>query len=177
VSGSSRSRPTWLCGDVLLPPYADLGEDWFLDPQPGPLQRAPQTSSNGVLSNLVQQVRLKPHAKDLPDVLRCSPLRAGLARTAGVHPKTMRVPAALAITLAHGVIVAVAGWLPDNVAAVLAGTVYGPLWPASALGLPVFGSAPSGGWPGPSLLGWLVLAIFWFATWSLVLSLLGKLRS
>jgi hypothetical protein len=89
----------------------------------------------------------------------------------------MRALAALAITFAHGSAVAIAGRLPDPVAAFLAGTVYGPLWPASALGLPVFASAESGGWSAPSLLGWVLLAGFWFAVWSLVLSLLRKLRS
>lgn len=89
----------------------------------------------------------------------------------------MRALAALALTLVHGGFVAVAGRLPDALAAVLAGTVYGPLWPASALGLPVFGPVRSGGWPGPSLSGWALLAVFWFAAWWLVLSLLRRLRS
>ncbi len=89
----------------------------------------------------------------------------------------MRVLAALAITFAHGAIIGIAGRLPDPIAAFLAGTVYGPLWPATLLGLPVFGSAESGGWPGPSLLGWVLLAIFWFAAWLLVLSALQRMRS
>ncbi len=88
----------------------------------------------------------------------------------------MRMLAALGLTVTHAVVVSVAGRLPDSVAAVVAGTVYGPLWPLSAIGLPVFGIAESGGWPGPSLLGWSFLAIFWFAAWLLIVSLLRKLR-
>lgn len=89
----------------------------------------------------------------------------------------MRVLAALAITVAHGIAARFADHLPDPVAAVLAATVYGPLWLASALRLPVFGAADSGGWPGPSLLGWVILALVWLGAWLLVVSLLQRLRA
>ncbi|NOT67020.1 MAG: hypothetical protein HOP04_01610 [Methylophilaceae bacterium] len=44
-------------------------------------------------------------------------------------------------------------------------SVYLPLMPLSALGLPVFTIGESGGWVSPSLLGWLTTALFWVIIW------------
>lgn len=89
----------------------------------------------------------------------------------------MRFFVALALTVAHALLVGLAGRLPDAFAAVLAATVYGPLWLASALGLPVFGPAASGGWPHPNLLGWALLGLVWFGAWWLGVGLLYRLRA
>lgn len=100
------------------------------------------------------------------------PLSFGVRRR-NLH---MRILVALALTAAHGILVSLAGRLPESVAAVLAGTVYAPLWLASYFSLPVFGQAPSGGWPGPSILGWAFLAFTWFGAWLLAVSALKGLR-
>ena len=61
---------------------------------------------------------------------------------------------------------AVAFWLtPEALAPVIAGSVYLPLLPLKALGLPVFAAAESGGWPSPSLPGWAAVLIIWSAIW------------
>lgn len=106
------------------------------------------------------------------------PLRSKFATERGVRRRNlhMRILVALALTAAHGILVSLAGRLPESVAAVLAGTVYAPLWLASYLSLPVFGQAPSGGWPGPSILGWAFLAFTWFGAWLLAVSALKGLR-
>jgi hypothetical protein len=96
---------------------------------------------------------------------------------ASVAPTLTRTLLALALTLVHATAAYFGSRLPNALAAFLAGTVYGPLWLVSQMGLPVFGPAESGGWAGPSLLGWTFLALFWFAVWWLLVSLLLKWRA
>ena len=91
-----------------------------------------------------------------------------------MHPETARAAAAAGLVLAHAGAVALGDRWPDAWAALLAGTVYGPLWGAEWLGLPVHGNAASGGWPAPSLLGWALLAVLWFSLWWGVLAWAGR---
>ncbi|AKF87250.1 hypothetical protein MFUL124B02_40075 [Myxococcus fulvus 124B02] len=58
---------------------------------------------------------------------------------------------------------------------VVAGSVYLPLMLLSGLGLRVYGPGVSGGWAPPSLLGWLLLALFWGLVWWGVVSLGARL--
>ncbi|ATB41728.1 hypothetical protein CYFUS_007198 [Cystobacter fuscus] len=64
---------------------------------------------------------------------------------------------------------------PEAIGPAVAGSVYLPLMVLRAVGLPVFGKAESGGWPGPSLLGWILVAGFWAAVWWGVVSLVSLL--
>lgn len=64
---------------------------------------------------------------------------------------------------------------PDVVAPVVAASVYGPLAAAQAISLPVFLKAESGGWPAPSFLGWVLVALAWAAIWWGVASFLAHL--
>lgn len=88
----------------------------------------------------------------------------------------MRSIVILGIVSMHLGLVAGASVLPDAIQPALAATVYLPLWPLAALGLPVFGPAESGGWPGPSLLGWAAFAFLWAAVWAIVLIAIDRLR-
>ena len=66
--------------------------------------------------------------------------------------------AVLAGTHATAVLVA-----PERLAPALAGSVYLPLLPLKAVGIPVFATAESGGWASPSLLGWAtVFLLVWY---------------
>lgn len=56
----------------------------------------------------------------------------------------------------------------------IAATIYGPLFLLDALRLPVFGNGPSGGWAGPSPLGWVCLLLLWGAVWWGVATLLAR---
>ncbi|QSQ17667.1 hypothetical protein [Myxococcus landrumensis] len=80
--------------------------------------------------------------------------------------------------LAWGVMMALhflALWgLPDELAPALAGSVYLPLMPLRALGLPVLSSAQSGGWAGPSVLGWGVVVLVWALIWWGVAALIAR---
>ena len=89
----------------------------------------------------------------------------------------MRSIVILGIVSAHLALVAGASVLPDAIQPALAATVYLPLWPLAALGLPVFGHAESGGWPAPSLLGWSVFVLLWAAVWAMLLAVIDKYRS
>lgn len=77
----------------------------------------------------------------------------------------LRFIAVLTLVVAHAGAIVAASHLPDRLAAVVAGSVYLPLMPFQALGLPVFGSAESWGWSPPSLLGWGLLLIVWVGVW------------
>lgn len=68
----------------------------------------------------------------------------------------------------------VLGLAPETLAPALAGSVYLPLMPLRALGLPVLSSAQSGGWAGPSVLGWAVVVLVWAAIWWGVASLVAR---
>ncbi len=76
--------------------------------------------------------------------------------------------------------VLVTAFAPEAIAPAMAGSIYLPLMALKAVGLPVFGQAPSGGWPGPSPLGWIAVVAFWAAVWwgavSIVSRLLGGRR-
>lgn len=48
---------------------------------------------------------------------------------------------------------------------VVAGSVYLQLLVMRMLGLGVFAAAESGGWSAPSLLGWIVVGVFWAVVW------------
>jgi len=59
----------------------------------------------------------------------------------------------------------------DRLSAIVAGTIYLPLWPVSKLGLPVF---QGNQWmiPPPNALGWAFVAVFWgLLYWALASSL------
>lgn len=74
----------------------------------------------------------------------------------------------------HALLIAFAAYLPDRLAAIVAGSIYLPLWPWSALGVPVHARAEAWGWASPSLLGWAVVALTWCTVWALVV--VGLLR-
>lgn len=63
----------------------------------------------------------------------------------------------------------------DKLAPIVAGTIYLPLFPCRAVGLPVFGAAESGGWAAPSFFGWAVVAGFWAVLWWIVASSISHL--
>lgn len=88
----------------------------------------------------------------------------------------MRLHWLLFIALAgtHAVAVLAA---PEALAPVLAGSVYLPLLLLESVGLTVFGSAGSGGWPSPSLLGWVAVFLTWSAIWWAAAVLLSRLLS
>jgi hypothetical protein len=48
----------------------------------------------------------------------------------------------------------------DRLSAIIAGTIYLPLWPVTKIGLPVF---QGNQWmiPPPNVLGWVTLVVFW----------------
>ncbi|NHZ44988.1 hypothetical protein [Massilia aquatica] len=56
----------------------------------------------------------------------------------------------------------------------IAATIYAPLFVLDALRLPVFGNGPSGGWAGPSPLGWACVLLLWGAVWWGVATLLAR---
>ena len=64
---------------------------------------------------------------------------------------------------------------PETLAPAVAGSVYLPLMPLKVAGVPVFAVAESGGWPSPSLLGWVLVLLLWFAIWLVVASFLSRL--
>lgn len=66
-------------------------------------------------------------------------------------------------------------FLPKELAPAMAGSIYLPLMPLRALGLPVLSPAPSGGWAGPSVLGWVAVALVWGLIWWGVASLVARL--
>lgn len=88
----------------------------------------------------------------------------------------MRTLLALCLIVTHAVLVAISDRLPDSVAALVAATVYLPLWPFSAVGLDVYGQAESGGWSSPNLLSWCILALLWSLFWLFVAFLLVRPR-
>ena len=64
-----------------------------------------------------------------------------------------------------GIHLAAVLFTPEFLAPAIAGTIYLPLMPFNFIELPVFGSAESGGWAAPSLLGWAIDFIFWVVVW------------
>lgn len=80
------------------------------------------------------------------------------------------------VLLVHAALIASASQLPDALAAAVAGTVYAPLWPLSALGLPVQAPAAEAGWSSPTLLGWGIVAALWTSIWALAIAVLTRRR-
>lgn len=90
--------------------------------------------------------------------------------------KPARLFVALAIAATHGALVAMSSSLPDAFAEALAWTVYGPLWIVSTFSIPVFSRSQTGGWAGPSGMGWGLLIIVWVISWWAVVELLSRLH-
>ncbi|AOF84266.1 putative membrane protein [Hydrogenophaga sp. RAC07] len=90
---------------------------------------------------------------------------------------TWRSVAFLAPALAHAGYIALGDRLPQALAPAIAVSIYVPLMLLQGLGLPVFGAAESGGWPGPSLLGWALLSLFWLLVWWLLFAVVIRLLS
>lgn len=88
----------------------------------------------------------------------------------------MRWIAVCVLVLAHVALIAAGDALPAALAPAIAGTLYLPLWPLSALGMPVFSPAESGGWASPNLLGWLSFLAIWSLLWWLVVALVLRAR-
>ena len=88
----------------------------------------------------------------------------------------LRLIVFLSLTCAHGAFVGLGSQLSENLAPVAAGTIYLPLWPLNRVGISVFGRAESGGWPGPSFLGWLCVIAFWSALWWLLATAIAKVH-
>jgi len=63
----------------------------------------------------------------------------------------------------------------EAVAPVVAGSIYLPLLPLEAVGIPVFAPGESGGWAPPSLLGWMLVVSLWSALWLVMATLLSRL--
>lgn len=87
----------------------------------------------------------------------------------------MRWLAVAVLLTSHAMLVAAADALPAALAALVAATVYLPLLPLSALGVPVFAAAQSGGWASPSVAGWVVLLAVWSLLWTGFVALLRRL--
>lgn len=75
----------------------------------------------------------------------------------------------------HGLLLGVGEALPDAVAAVLGGTIFLTLQGLDLLGLPVLTGAESGGWSGPNLFGWVLIAAIWGLIWWTVVVVFAKL--
>jgi hypothetical protein len=88
----------------------------------------------------------------------------------------LRWIAVFSLVLLHVVLVLAGGALPEILAPVIAATLYLPLSPFAAMGLPVFSRAESGGWPGPSVLGWITFGAFWSVLWALVIAVILRIR-
>lgn len=87
----------------------------------------------------------------------------------------MRALITLGILSLHAALIALNGFLPAAIGAVVAGTVYLPLWALVSLGVPVFGSAPAGGWASPSLAGWFILLFLWACLWGALVGVAAML--
>lgn len=95
---------------------------------------------------------------------------------AGPPAAAIRRIAISCLLLGHLALVATGDALPAAIAPVVAGTIYLPLWPLSALGIPVFSPAASGGWAAPSLLGWFTFVVIWWLLWWAVVALIMRVR-
>ncbi|MDP1832299.1 MAG: hypothetical protein Q8K67_09590 [Geothrix sp.] len=88
-------------------------------------------------------------------------------------PKTLQIWSLLSAThLGLAMVSTVLG--SDRLSAIVAGTIYLPLWPVSKLGLPVFQRDQ---WmiPPPNALGWLCVIVFWALTYWAIAIPLGRL--
>jgi hypothetical protein len=87
--------------------------------------------------------------------------------------KTLRIWSLLtAIHLGAGVLSPFLG--VDRLSAIIAGTIYLPLWPVSKLGLPVF---ERNQWmiPPPNVFGWVFVFAFWALLYWAISKLLGRI--
>jgi cation transporter-like permease len=70
------------------------------------------------------------------------------------------------------------GWsgTNDRVAAIVAGTIYLPLWPLDRIGVPVFGAT---GWTFPAVtaVGWSCVVVLWLVAYWYLAALLARLGS
>lgn len=103
------------------------------------------------------------------------PALVALDATTGVSSRTATAWALFAALA--GSHAAAAFFAPAAFAPAVAGSVYLPLMPLQAAGVPVFAAAQSGGWPAPSLLGWAVVLVVWFAIWWAAAHFLSRLFS
>jgi len=64
----------------------------------------------------------------------------------------------------------------DRLSALVAGTIYLPLWPLSQVGLPVFQRNP---WliPPPSALGWAFVGAFWSLVYLAIAQVIHRMLS
>ena len=88
-------------------------------------------------------------------------------------PKILKIWSLLsAIHLGVGALSTVLGI--DKLSAIVAGTIYLPLWPVDKLGLPVF---QRNQWmiPPPNVLGWIFVFIFWAILYWAIAGLLSHI--
>ena len=85
----------------------------------------------------------------------------------------LRVAIWIALSLLHALAGLVASNGNEALGPVVAASVYLPLWPLGALGLPV---THGSGWffPPPTALGWCLVVVFWAAVYWFVASLIGR---
>jgi len=62
----------------------------------------------------------------------------------------------------------------DRLSAIVAGTIYLPLWPVGKLGVPVF---QGNQWmiPPPNLLGWAFIIAFWSLVYLVIAQFVGRI--
>jgi len=89
----------------------------------------------------------------------------------------MRWFAVISLIVVHLALVAAGDALPAAIAPAIAATIYLPLWPLSAAGIPVFSPAESGGWASLSVLGWLVFVAIWSLLWWTLVAIIIRVRS
>ena len=67
------------------------------------------------------------------------------------------------------------GWFAgsDRLAAIVAASIYIPLWPFDKLGVPVF---PQSGWffPPPTYLGWAIIVALWLITYWYLAAMIAR---
>lgn len=91
-----------------------------------------------------------------------------------MRPRMQIWSALLTVHLAAGVWSWVGEW--DRLGAIVAGSIYLPLWPLGELGVPVF---RQNGWffPPPTYLGWVIVVVFWLVAYWCIAGLLAHLSA
>lgn len=81
----------------------------------------------------------------------------------------------LALVAIH-VVAGVWAWVGrvDQLAAIVAGSIYLPLWPFSRLGVPVLRST-AWNFPPPTPMGWLIVTAFWLVVYWYMAALIAWL--
>lgn len=87
-----------------------------------------------------------------------------------------RLAVFLVILFVHTILIVLGGALPETIAPAIAGSIYLPLWLLEIVGLPVFAYVEAGGWPRPSILGWILVAVIWSVLWWLLVAVVAKGR-